>query len=40
MPATPPAGHRIRLAFRATAGVALLAVPAAVALVLLAVLLT
>jgi hypothetical protein len=40
MPAAPPAGHRIRLALRAAAGLAVFAAPVAAALLLLAVLLT
>jgi hypothetical protein len=40
MPATPPAGHRVRLAMRAALGVAVFALPPAIALLLLAVLLT
>jgi hypothetical protein len=40
MPATPPAGHRVRLAMRASARLAVFALPLVVALLLLAVLLT
>jgi len=39
MPATPPTGHRLRLALRTFAGVAMIALPLAVALVILAILL-
>jgi hypothetical protein len=39
MPATPPTGHRIRLAARALAGLAVFALPVAIALVVLAMLL-
>jgi hypothetical protein len=39
MPATPPTGHRLRLALRTVAGVAMIALPLAVALVILAILL-